>query len=248
MKVGIHVVVYHPYYWIFLGILFNVKPLNIHYKTPILYSFRRCPYAIRARLALVASAIKTEVREVILAEKPDELLRISPKATVPVLCLSSDTLIDESLDIMLWALSQSNAPRWLGDSEQIKIESMRLIEINDTKFKPQLDRYKYADRYPGLSIQDHRELAQFYLDELESKLQHNTYLMGDSLSLADVAIFPFIRQFAMVDRLWFDQLPFHQLRAWLDGLLHWNLFLRIMVKLPAWNQAASITYLPHPIR
>ena len=162
---------------------------------PCLYSFRRCPYAMRARMALAYSAIRVELREIKLSNMPQELLRISPKATVPVLHLPDGTILEQSLDIMHWALSISDPEQWLVDDS----ESNELIRQNDEGFKPLLDAYKYAERFPQISQLEHRNNAEYFLHLLEHRLVDHPCLMGDRLTISDVAIMPFIRQFAGVE-------------------------------------------------
>ncbi|MEY3786844.1 MAG: hypothetical protein RLZ75_1051 [Pseudomonadota bacterium] len=192
---------------------------------PILYSFRRCPYAIRARMAIFYAGIPVEIREVELNNKPEHLLLISPKGTVPVLHLE-DKIIDESLDIMRWALAQHDPENWLSFDNEVNL----LIKSNDGDFKYFLDRYKYADRYPNYSQEHYRQQAEVFLTELESRLVNANYLCGNSISLADVAIFPFIRQFASVDKEWFQMTSFHSLNNWLQIFLTSALFGSVMKK------------------
>lgn len=200
---------------------------------PILYSFRRCPYAIRARLAIKISNVQIELREVLLADKPKEMLACSAKGTVPVLLLPDGNVIDESLDIMWWALRQHDPQNWLPDKPSKLDEINHLIEMNDTDFKQQLDHYKYAERFPEQSILIYRQQAEGFLQQLEKKLQQYSYLSGHSISLADMALLPFIRQFANVDKNWFYQTPYRKLQAWLDHLLGENLFRDVMKKYPS---------------
>lgn len=202
---------------------------------PILYSFRRCPYAIRARLAIKISNVQIEFREVLLADKPKEMLACSGKGTVPVLLLPDGNVIDESLDIMWWALRQHDPQNWLPDKPSKLDEINHLIEMNDTDFKQQLDHYKYAERFPEQSILTYRQQAEGFLQQLEKKLQQYSYLSGHSISLADMALLPFIRQFANVDKNWFYQTPYRKLQAWLDHLLDENLFRDVMKKYPPWQ-------------
>lgn len=198
---------------------------------PILYSFRRCPYAIRARLAITYAEIPVEIREVQLKQKPEQMLAISPKGTVPVLQLPDGKVIDESLDIMRWALAQNDPVKWLATGE----DTERIIQWNDGDFKYYLDRYKYADRYPELPGSYYRSECEKFLEELESKLSQAKYLTGSYFSIADAAIFPFIRQFAAVDGLWFDSSEYRHLNEWLNRLLSSDLFKSVMVKYPAWK-------------
>lgn len=200
---------------------------------PVLYSFRRCPYAIRARLALNYAQIQFELREVELKNKPPQMLALSPKATVPVLLTSKDEVIDESLDIMLWALAQYDPELWL--DEKIQAKANLLILKNDGEFKYYLDRYKYADRFPEFSEEFYRQQAEVFLLELEQLLSNHSFLLKDSISLADMAIFPFIRQFANVESAWFAQADYPCLQRWLKQLLASELFITVMEKYPAWK-------------
>jgi glutathione S-transferase len=193
---------------------------------PILYSFRRCPYAIRARLAITYVGIPVEIREVQLKQKPEHMLAISPKGTVPVLQLPNGKVIDESLDIMRWALVQNDPEHWLNTDE----DAERLIQWNDGEFKYYLDRYKYADRYPEYPGNYYRSEGEKFLAELENKLNQNRYLVGSHFSIADAAIFPFIRQFAGVDSQLFNALGYLQLNSWLNRLLASDLFALVMAK------------------
>jgi glutathione S-transferase len=194
---------------------------------PILYSYRRCPYAMRARMALWAAQVQVELREVSLREKPQHLLQISPKATVPVLQLPDGTVLEQSLDIMQWALQQNDAQGWL--SVDIA-QADALISANDGEFKKALDRYKYPDRYPERSPLFYREQGEQFLQRLETALAAHRYLLGDAASIADVAIFPFIRQFAAVDSEWFSQSAYGNLRVWLAGWVESALFDEVMQK------------------
>jgi len=191
---------------------------------PILYSFRRCPYAMRARMALKYSGINVEIREVKLSNKPQEMLNYSSKGTVPVLILSNAQVIDESLDIMLWAISQHDPNNW--QLEEFK----QLIDENDSVFKQYLDKYKYSVRYPEHSTEYYRQQGEVFLQQLEQNLAKHKYLLCDQITIADVAIFPFIRQYAHVDKQWFDQTPYRQLQTWFDEFLQSDLFNAIMKK------------------
>jgi len=198
---------------------------------PILYSFRRCPYAMRARMALFASGQVCVLREVILADKPQELLTASAKATVPVLVLPNDTVIDQSLDIMLWALGKNDPQNWLACQQT----ALDLIAESDGPFKHNLDRYKYGTRYPGETPQEHRHQGQLFLTSLDARLGKKPFLLGARTSLADIAIFPFVRQFANTDRQWFDQLNLPKLHHWLTERLQSELFTSVMKKYPQWK-------------
>ena len=204
---------------------------------PILYTFRRCPYAIRARLAIEISGVEVDLREVDLRNKPQALLDCSPKGTVPVLQLADGTVIDESLDIMRWALAINDPQRWMNDANrEAETETRRLIDENDGSFKIQLDRYKYPNRHPGHTAEIYRDEAGKFLQVLCLRLVRHGYLMGERQSLADAAIFPFVRQFAHVDREWFYATYDGALASWLDRHLNSPLFLSVMQaesKLPA---------------
>lgn len=199
---------------------------------PILYSFRRCPYAIRARLALYVSGTAIELREVVLRNKPASMLEKSPKGSVPVLVLPEGHVIDESWDIMIWALQQHDPDNWLGKNHAYVDAAAPLINENDTSFKDDLDRYKYPDRYPEQSQIQYRMQGEIFLQRLEDRLCVTPYLLGDTLSIADAGIFPFIRQFADVDKDWFSQAPYASLRHWLKNLLNSVLFDAVMKKSP----------------
>lgn len=202
---------------------------------PILYSFRRCPYAIRARLTLKYSGIPVELREVILADKPEEMLQASPKGTVPVLILEDGTILEESLDIMNWALNHNDPDNWLVNDDTTVEKIKQLIDINDGPFKQHLDHYKYAVRFPEHSAEYYRDQADDYLGNLNSQLKGSSYLFGDQLSFVDIAIFPFIRQFAFVDKKWFDKNDYHELQSWLKSMLEMQLFADVMQKYSQWK-------------
>lgn len=198
-----------------------------------LYSFRRCPYAIRARMALKYAGIRVGIREVKLSNKPKELIMASEKATVPVLVTDSGKVIDESLDIMLWALEQSDHDNWLKPDSQQQI--FNLIQQNDFEFKPILDNYKYPQSSEVGDPLFYRKQAIIFLDELNAKLLNSQYLLSDKPCLADIAIFPFIRQFCMVDKDWFMQSKFKRLIFWLEVFLESPLFLTVMKKYSPWK-------------
>lgn len=202
---------------------------------PVLYSFRRCPYAMRTRLALYASGAAVELREVSLRDKPASMLAASPKGSVPVLVLPDGQVIDESWDIMLWALHRRDPDGWLGKNDSHLDPAIRLIHENDTAFKYQLDRYKYPDRYPEFPQSHYRSEAEVFLLKLESQLDASRYLLGDACSVADVALFPFIRQFAGVDKDWFAQSHYPAMRRWLKEFLDSSAFTAVMEKYSIWH-------------
>mgnify|MGYP003365867862 CR=1 FL=1 len=194
---------------------------------PILYSFRRCPYAMRARMALTISGVGFDLREIKLSAKPQAMLDVSPKGTVPVLVLPDGTVIDESLDIMRWALMQHDPEGWLGRDDPA------LITANDGGFKQALDRYKYPERYDH-DAPTHRMRGLAFLEVLDHRLSAAGQLCGPSRGLADMAIMPFVRQFAAVDSAWFEAQTLPHLKSWLEGHLQSDLFERIMVRYAPW--------------
>jgi len=213
---------------------------------PVLYSFRRCPYAMRARMALIASGTQCELREVDLGNKPAAMLEASPKATVPVLQLADGTVLDESLDIMLWALKSNDPGRWLTPPESSMSDMLRIIEGNDGAFKYHLDRYKYPNRFADETDGDaraHRLQASGCLAPLEIALSKAPFLFGDHLSLADIAILPFVRQFAATDSEWFAALDYAHVQQWLQHWQQSNLFTSCMNKLPSWQAGDAPVYL-----
>lgn len=200
----------------------------------VLYSFRRCPYAMRARMALHVAGVPVEIREVALRDKPASLRTLSPKATVPVLRLPDGTVLEESLDILLWALQQHDPEDWLASRRDATAQQW--VRRNDVVFKPLLDRYKYAPRHPELSRQQHREQAlRIFIGPLDAALAAQAFVSGTRPGWADVAMFPFVRQFAMVEPTWFDAAaPLPALRRWLDFWLGSSWFAAVMVKRPLW--------------
>ncbi|RZI82215.1 MAG: glutathione S-transferase [Rubrivivax sp.] len=201
---------------------------------PILYSFRRCPYAIRARLALKLAGVTVELREVVLRHKPAELLALSPKATVPVMRLPDGLVLEQSLDIMRWALARQDPEGRPGIGDTA--EGQALIEANDGRFKALLDRYKYPERYPDQPRTAYRDEAMAWLLTLDHRLIGTPQLLGDQPALADLALLPFVRQFALVDADWFEhQAPCPRLKAWLHAWTHSAVFETVMVKLAPWQ-------------
>ena len=195
---------------------------------PVLYSFRRCPYAMRARLAVLSAGIEVELREVVLREKPSAFLAASPSATVPCL-VTGDRVIDESLDVMIWALEQNDPEDWLDMPDG----GHDLIARADGPFKHALDRTKYANRYPGTDPEEHRAIAGTFLADLDSRIE--TWIF-DKPTLADFAILPFVRQFAFIDKAWFDAQPWPRLQQWLERFPASPRFERIMVKYDQWHE------------
>ena len=203
---------------------------------PILYSFRRCPYAMRARMAIAVSGVQVDLREVVLRDKPLEMLDVSPKGTVPVLVLPVGGVIEESLDIMRWALGQNDPEDWL---EHIDDE---LITANDGPFKHALDRYKYPRRYDLADGLAHRDLALTHLAVLNECLERKPFLGGDQNGFTDISLFPFVRQFVATDREWFAIQPLDAVQRWLDGHVESALFASIMTRYPQWKTGDPPTH------
>lgn len=218
---------------------------------PLLYSFRRCPYAMRARLGLLFAELSVELREIVLKDKPAQMLAISPKGTVPVLQCVDGTVIEESDEIMIWALEQQD-PQGLLNAETLAA-AHALTQQNDNEFKHWLDRYKYADRHGEMTQAEYRQRGEGFLQVLEAQLSkqaeqadqtQQTYLLGDSVSIADIGIMPFVRQFAHVDREVFYSLPYPKLQAWLQHWLAHPLFVQAMTKFQPWQEGDEAVIFP----
>lgn len=201
---------------------------------PVLYSFRRCPYAMRARLALVYAGLTCELREVQLRNKPQALLDASPKGTVPVLVLPDGSVIEQSLDIMLHALRTNDPDGWLVPTEGTPQEMLALIARNDGFFKQALDRCKYPERHDADAVRQAQADATAWLSQLDARLAASGYLFGRNPSLADMALRPFVRQYAGIDESQWAQAPWPQLQAWLQRWTDSALFAEIMQPYPAW--------------
>ncbi len=211
---------------------------------PILYSFRRCPYAMRARMALLQSGIRCELREVVLKDKPEAMVALSSKGTVPVLLTPEQTVLEESLDVMHWALTQSDPDDWLGVNNE---ETDALITYNDGEFKHYLDRYKYHVGYPAHPPAYYRDKAAVFLKQLEQALQqYNDKALASAtqLTFVDIAVFPFVRQFAHVDLNWFEASPYARLKQWYGNIAQSDLFQRCMHKYAQWQPDQSPVYFP----
>lgn len=219
---------------------------------PIVYSFRRCPYAMRARMALYSSGRMCELREIVLRNKPDHLIEMSPKATVPVLIDTDGSVTDESLDIMLWALQQNDPNNFLPIAGAPRAEMFALIAKIDGPFKHHLDRYKYGSRYDdengsaGLTTEGHRSAAMVVLAELDERLRARDFLLSDTRGFSDIAIAPFVRQFANADRAWFDEQRCPNLHRWLNEFLASELFNACMEKYKPWENETSGVLFPAP--
>ncbi len=202
---------------------------------PVLYSFRRCPYAMRARMAIAVSGQTCALREVVLRDKPMEMLEASPKATVPVLVLSAGDVLEESYDIMKWALAANDPDGWLSPTQGRLEDIDALVQVNNGAFKHHLDRYKYPNRYADVDPLEEREKGVKILRALDDRIRDAGFLFGARVSLADAAIMPFVRQFAQTDKEWFDSLDLPNLQNWLRRGLDSPLFKRVMQKYPAWQ-------------
>ena len=213
----------------------RARSLMIPPMLPVLYSFRRCPYAIRARLALYVSGIGYTLREVALGNKPLAMLAASAKGTVPVLVLPDGQVIDESYDIMCWALQQHDPDVWLGKDGCYLDAVLPLIQRNDKEFKTALDRYKYHERHPQYAQSHYRRQGEAFLQELEARLRSDAWLLGGKMSIADAAVFPFVRQFAAVDPHWFEHSPYRKLNEWHASLANSPMFTAVMQKHKVWQ-------------
>ena len=204
-------------------------------KYPILYTFRRCPYAMRARFAIRSSKIIVEVREIKLQEKPCEFLKSSPKGTVPVLVTNSGEVLEESFDIINWALNKNDPDKWLAKGKLENQEIKKILDDLENKFKPNLDKYKYPSRFPDIDPYLYRDKNLYFLKKLNSYLENNKSLNCEYLTLLDYAIFPFIRQFRNVDQEWFNKLNFCFLNNWINQIIDSEDFSSIMKKFKKWE-------------
>lgn len=202
---------------------------------PVLYSLRNCPYAMRARMAIYQAKLPVLLRDIVLKDKPEEMLAASPKGTVPVLVTGTGMVIEESLEVMLWALSEQDPADLLMSRDAKWLDEMRaLIYLFDSKFKPVLEQYRAAKRYHEPTLDACRRACEHYIAQLEQRLSEHAYLMAERESLADLAILPFIRQFARVERQWYLQAPYPNVRRWLNRYLQSKMFSKVMAKHPLW--------------
>ena len=216
--------------------------MNESHTTPILYSFRRCPYAMRARMIIALCDFRVALREVVLRDKPASLLASSAKATVPVLVLPSGKVLDESMEIIRWVLERNVADGLATLTDKQTTLGLQIIERNDGPFKHHLDRAKYPDRYDDVDPLEHRKKASKFIAYLEDLLTQNTYLVCNSPSWADISVFPFIRQFANHDTKWFDSLECPKVKNWLQGWLESPSFKGIMRKYKQWSHGDQELY------
>lgn len=213
---------------------------------PILYSLRNCPFAMRARIAIYRSQLPIELREVNLKNKPERMIEASPKATVPTLVLTSNHVIDESLDVMLWALKESDPDDLfqsitLGAPAQRQQNILSLINLFDAEFKGHLEQYKCAKRYHETNLEACRKTCEQYIQNLEERLSSHTFLIDDNESLADIALLPFIRQFAKVERQWYLTSPYPLVKKWLNQYLQSAMFTKVMAKYPLWSEGSEVS-------
>jgi len=208
---------------------------------PILYSLRNCPYAMRARLGIFKSKQRVIIRDIVLSNKPDEMITASSKGEVPVLVVSPSLVIDQSLDVMLWAFNESDPNDLLHrQDEAILTEMLTLIAQFDTGFKTAFDKYSSAKRYHDENVDQYRQNCEVYIQALEQRLNEHAFLMSENESLADLAILPFIRKFARVERKWYLQSPYPKLRAWLNNYLQSALFSKVMKDYPLWLESKEV--------
>ena len=217
----------------------NILDHKLKNNLPILYSFRRCPYAMRARMAIHISSQKCEIREVLLRDKPPSMLEYSSKGTVPVLVLQSGEVIDESLDVIDWALNLNDPDNWQRSKNNEKTKE--LIKINDGEFKYHLDRYKYSKRYDNEDPEFHRKKCLSFIEKVNSELQNSKYIFDDAISYIDISLLPFIRQFRIADKEWFDELPYENVKSWLSNFLNSELLESIMSKHDLWKEGDEVT-------
>ena len=217
----------------------NILDHKLKNNLPILYSFRRCPYAMRARMAIHISSQKCEIREVLLRDKPPSMLEYSSKGTVPVLVLQSGEVIDESLDVIDWALNLNDPDNWQRSKDNEKTKE--LIKINDGEFKYHLDRYKYSKRYDNEDPEFHRKKCLSFIEKVNSELQNSKYIFDDAISYIDISLLPFIRQFRIADNEWFDELPYENVKSWLSNFLNSELLKSIMSKYDLWKEGDEVT-------
>lgn len=209
--------------------------INTDTTLPILYSLRNCPYAMRARIAIFKAKQIVMLRDIVLSNKPKEMILASPKATVPVLVLANGSVVEESLAIMLWALNETDPDGLLQSQNEHELSAMlNLIKSFDHGFKLCLEQYKCAKRYRENNIIECRVECEQFIQTLENRLKHHDFLMSNTESLADIALLPFIRQFARIERQWYLQSPYPKVRQWLNNYLQSPMFTKVMAKYPLW--------------
>lgn len=227
------------------------KHSEINMTLPILYSLRHCPFAMRARIAIFKSKQPIELRDVKLDNKPAAMLTASPKGTVPILVVSlSDNttqIIDESIDVMVWSLTQSDPDNLLlassqtveGETTNQLTELLAFIHIYDSEFKGCIERYKCAKRYHEPNLLERRQDCEVYIKDLEQRLSKHAYIFGESESLADIALLPFIRQFAKIERQWYVKADYPNVKRWLNAYLQSAMFNKVMTQNPIWQEGTD---------
>lgn len=211
--------------------------LNEKAQRPILYSFRRCPYAMRARLAILLAGLSVELREILLRDKPDHMVALSPKATVPVLQLIDGQVIDESIDVMRWASRNGRSHQGCDLDEALLDDPLRLLF--DAEFKHHLDRYKYASRFENADALENRQAGLEILRATAAQ-KKGGWLKGDHPCMLDIALLPFIRQYRIADPIWFDAEPsLSPVREWLEQFLAWSPFQIAMMKYAVWQEGEA---------
>ncbi len=204
---------------------------------PILYSLRRCPYAMRGRMGIALSQQKVLLREIVTKDKPSELLASSPKGTVPVLVLPNGQIIEQSIEVMNWALQQNDPQDLLRSNNPTLSEQVQqLIKTNDDDFIGHLEKYRASVRYRNIDVEQRRHACEVFISELESKLAQHEYLFGDTPSLADFAVMPFVSQFVRVEKKWFVQSEYQNVGHWLRAHLDSKLYTQVMKQYPLWNE------------
>jgi glutathione S-transferase len=203
---------------------------------PILYSLRHCPFAMRARLAIFKSKEAVELRDVKLTNKPVAMLNASPKGTVPILVVAPSHVIDESLDVMLWILGKSDPDNLLRNLPDL----LAFINVYDGEFKPCIERYKAAKRYHEANLNECRQACEVYIQDLEKRLSEHAYIFSNQESLADIAILPFIRQFAKVERQWYVQSSYVNVKRWLNTYLQSSMFNKVMAQYSLWEEGSDV--------
>lgn len=211
--------------------------------TPILYSFNRCPHCLRAHMALKYAELKIVLREVDLDNLPEEALAVSLHATVPSLVMSDDEYFDESWDIVKWAVQKNDPDKWLGEDDEFLQDAEMLVETNDYSFKEDLEQYKDSDSHPEHPMEYYRERGEEFLEELNEMLEENTFLLASDITIADIAVFPLVREFAMVDKAWFDKAPYPKLQNWLACILSTRWFKEAMKEHKVWQPGSDDIYL-----
>jgi len=211
--------------------------------SPIFYSYNGCPYCLRAHMALKYANLKIILREVDLDDLPAEALAVSSHATVPSLVITDDKYFDESWDIVKWAVQQDDPNNWLGSDNEYLSDAEMLVETNDYSFKEDLDQYKDPESYPEHTMEYYRQRGEEFLEELEDMLNDNRFLLAPHMTIADIAVFPLVREFAMVDKKWFDNSPYQKLKQWLIAISDTDWFKQAIKQHKIWQSGSEDIYL-----